>query len=135
MNGCDVFVKLTVSLFKICYTNEYNSNYKGMFTNPSSTNNQTRIKWKLHRKSRLAVFKYPVVLYIFHCIFTFMTSIYVSSSLFVLVYLTEGNSKFLQEKTKMFIFSLYAVLPVCVNDQPNAYFCINVVCIKGCCTA
>lgn len=73
-----------------------------------------------------------VVLYIFHWIFTFMTSIYVSSSLFVLVYLTEGSSTFLQEKTKMFLFSLYPVLPVCVNDQPNAYFCINVVCIKGC---
>ena len=86
-------------------------------------------------KADLQFLDITVVLYIFHCIFTFMTSIYVSSSLFVLVYLTEGNSKFLQEKTKMFIFSLYAVLPVCVNDQPNAYFCINVVCIKGCCTA
>ena len=43
---------------KFVTQNEYNSNYKGMFTNPPSTNNQTRIKWKLHRKSRLAVFRY-----------------------------------------------------------------------------
>lgn len=131
MNGCDVFVKLTVSLFKICYTNEYNSNYKGMFTNPPSTNNQTRIKWKLHRKSRLAVFRYHCSALYFSLHFYIFDIYLCQFILFVLVYLTEGISKFLQEKTKTFILSLYPVLPVCVNDQPNAYFCINVVCIRG----
>ena len=85
---------------KFVTQNEYNSNYKGMFTNPPSTNNQTRIKWKLHRKSRLAVFRYHCSALYFSLHF-YIYDIYLCQFiLFVLGYLTEGISKFLQEKTQ-----------------------------------
>ena len=46
----------------------------------------------------------------------------VDTCLFKVVCLIELSSKHMYEKTIIFTFSLYLVLSVHVNDQPNAFF-------------